>query len=355
LGKKLSKEVHDILSTDISKAFNFEPRIASKPVYYPHNIGFPNPAPPKYVEFAIVGEQNGKHEAFQNIVEILEKYGALVASLTFANDLSMDQFVMNIVCDLSSAKCPPDELLIRISKSKFVTFAEKSSHEGKIFSSLSFPLTVFGGDVRALALDADRMVTLFDLVENECGPKGGEILFEEGRREGREIVEAVRQKLSESQIDKTYLFENVAGLFQAAGWGRLSIHEKDDEVKVSISDPPSDAGGGRVLGNRFLEGMVAGILEPFHKSVKGGNVKLSLVKELYDAERRILTLHYMDVASIVELSRKNNEQEAKVLEKVEEIIKSLEQSEKGNDEEAFKQEVGSNTDQLTLSSRIKNA
>jgi hypothetical protein len=348
---KLSKEVHDILSSDISKAFNFDPGIAPKSEYYPHNIGFPFPAPRNYVEFAIVGQQNEKQEAFLNIVKILEEYRATVVSLTFANNQSMDQFVMNFVCDLTCAKCPADELLIRISKSKFVTFAEKDFREGKIFDSLSFPLSLFGGDVRALALDTDRVVTLFDHIGRECGQKGRQTLFEEGRVEGREIVEAIKEKLSERTSDKNLVLENVQALFQAAGWGRLSIH-KSGSTKIeraSIADPPADADGCKVTDNYFLQGMVAGVLEPFHKRESKDDAKLSLVKELYDSERRILTLHYMDKTSIVELSRKSEEQEARVLEKVEEVINSLEQTKE--EDRVLEREVRDNDSESLVAQR----
>lgn len=331
---KLSKEVQRVLETDISKAFNFDPGIVPKSVYYPHNIGFPLPALENFVEFAINGQHNGKHEAFLNIMKILEAYSATVVAISFTNNKSFDQFVMDIVCDLTNAKCPADELLIRISKSKFVTMVEKNFHVGKIFASIPFPLTLFGGEVRALALDAGRMVTLFDHIGKACGPRGRETIFEDGRAEGREIIEAIRERLGERSSDRSLVLENAKALFQAAGWGRLSIHESDRTgiERVSVADPPSDSDGGKVFQNSFLQGMVAGMLEPFHKMEKNGDPKLSLIKESYDEEPRILTLHYTDESTINKLSCKSEEQEEKVLEKVEAVIKSLEQI-NGDEEE----------------------
>jgi hypothetical protein len=326
----MSKIVKNVLANDISKAFSFDPGIVPKSVYYPNNIGLPAPAPQNYFELAISGKQNGKREAFPKITKIFEEAGATILSLSFANNQSWDQFIMNVVCDLTNAKCPADELLIRVSKSKHVTIAEKSPQEGKIFGSLSFPLTLFGGEVRTLALDADRMVNLFDHITKECGTKGRETLFEDGRVEGKEIIEAIKEKLGQRSRDKTLVLENARALFQAAGWGRLFIHEDDGSqiYQASVADPPTDADGGKILGNYFLQGMVAGMIEPFIKK-ENGNVKLSIIKEGYDDERRILILHYMENASI-DLSPKGKEEEEdkRVLENVKEIIKSLEQ---GND------------------------
>jgi hypothetical protein len=283
------------------KAMNFEP----KTVNYSINLGFPSPVPAGFFEFAIVGQQDEKREAIPKIMKVFESNAATIVSMTFSNDQSVDQFIMNVVCDLNSAKCPPDELLIRVNKSKFVKVAEMSPLDGRVFGKFSFPLTFFG-EIRALAIDADRFVHLFDEITRIFGVKAKRALFENGRLEGREIIEALKEKLGERSKEKQLLFENAKALFQIAGWGKLFFYTEGAEIyKVTINDPPSDADGGAMLGNYFLQGLVAGILEPFLRS----GVKLSMIREGYEEEKRDLIMYYMDRASIKEFASEEEKED----------------------------------------------
>jgi hypothetical protein len=284
--------VEQILAAN-EKAMNFEP----KAVNYPINLGFPAPARPGQYELAIIGHQNEKREAIARLMRIFEASGATVVSITFSNFQSPEQFVMNVVCNLDSEKCPPDELLIRINKSKFVKVAEMSSLEKRIFGRYSFPLTFFG-EVRALAIDADRFVHLFDDITKMFGAPAKTALFENGRAEGGEIVQALMEMLGPN-AKRDLLLENAKALFQTAGWGRLAFYtEGVDIYKATITEPPSDADEGAILENYFLQGLVAGVLEPFLKS----GVKLSMIREGYDEEKKNLILYYMDKASLKELA-----------------------------------------------------
>ena len=273
------------------KATSFEPQT----VYYPMNLGFPLPALEGHFEFAITGQQNEKKEGISHIVKIFESSGARIVSLSFFPDSSFDQFVVNLVCDMRFAKCQPEDLLIRINKSKHVKVAEMNNLDGRIFSNFSFPLTFFG-DIRAIAIDTDRFVHLFDNITKMFGAKARDALFENGRIEGAEIVEALKEKLGERGMkDKAFLLANVAGLFQAAGWGKLLFnHGGADVYKVTITDPPSDAEEGNMLKNYFLQGMIAGILECFLRR----GTKLSMIREGYEEDKRNLIMYYMDKASI---------------------------------------------------------
>jgi hypothetical protein len=283
------------------KAMSFEPRA---PVNYPINLGFPSPSPSGFFEFAIIGEQDEKREAIPKVMKLFESNSATIVSISFSNYQSFDRFVMNVICDLNYAKCAPDELLIRVNKLKNVKVAELSQLDGRVFGGFMFPLTFFG-EIRALAMDADRFVHLFDDVIKTSGLKAKNALFQNGRLEGNEIIATLTQKLGERAKDKQFLFENARALLQTAGWGKLFFYpEGTDLYKVTINDPPADADGNAITGNYFLHGLIAGILEPFLKS----GVRLSMIREGYEVEKRDLVMYYMDKAAIRELASEEEEE-----------------------------------------------
>jgi hypothetical protein len=286
------------------KAMNYEP---SQKINYPIALGMPAAAPSLYFEYAISGQQNEKREAIPQIMKILDSGGVRIVSLSFFYDQSMEGFAMNVVCDFTTSKTREDQLLIKLNKSKFVKLAEMSPLEGRVFSNFMFPLTFFGGEIRAVAIDSDRFVHLFENITKSFGIRAKESLYENGRTEGREIMEALKEKLGQRLAnDRTVLLDNAKALFQAAGWGKLLFHNEGAEIyKATITEPPSDAEGGAVLGNHFLQGVVAGIIESFLKP----NVKLTMLREGYEEQRANLVLYYMDKAAIKELSRESDEEE----------------------------------------------
>jgi hypothetical protein len=284
------------------KALNYEP---NQKINYPIALGMPAAAPSLYFEYAISGQQNEKREAIPQIMKILDSGGVRIVSLSFFYDQSMEGFAMNVVCDFTTSKTHEDQLLIKLNKSKFVKLAEMSPLEGRVFSNFMFPLTFFGGEIRAVAIDSDRFVHLFENITKSFGIRAKESLYENGRTEGREIMEALKEKLGQRLAnDRTVLLDNAKALFQAAGWGKLLFHNEGAEIyKATITEPPSDAEGGAVLGNHFLQGVVAGIIESFLKP----DVKLTMLREGYEEQRANLVLYYMDKAAIKELSREGDE------------------------------------------------
>jgi hypothetical protein len=283
------------------KAMSFEPG----EINYSINLGFPTPNPAGSFEFAIIGEQDKKREAISKILELLESNGAMVISVSFWNGQSADKFIMDIACDLNQAKCAPDELLIRVNKLKYVKVAEMSQLEGRVFGKFMFPLTFFG-DIRALAIDADRFVRLLDEFTKKFGTKAKEAMFENGRLEGKEVITVLKEKLGEKAKDKQLLFENAIAFLQTAGWGKLLFFPEGAELyKISINNPPSDSTENIIMGNYFLQGLVAGILESFLRN----GIRLSMIREGYEEERKNLIMYYMDRAAIKELASSSGEED----------------------------------------------
>lgn len=296
--------------------------LEAKKVYYPNNIGFPAPRLKNQYEFVLMGLQNQEQEALPRILKIFEEQKVRILTLSFFNDQSPVHFVMDVVSDFSNARCKPADLALQLNKlKKFAKIGEMKNSNQKIFAEFLFPLTFFG-TVRALAIDSDRFLRLFSHISEELGEeKAKRILYEDGHTEGNEIVEAIReffesddnsdnkkaeqqQKEVEGVEEENYVLQNAKAFLRAAGWGTMSYSkmEGSDTYRVTIWDPPTDAEGEIVLGNYFLQGMIAGIIEPFVNGKEGGEeepatqqvVKLSMMKESYDNESRTLTLYYIN-------------------------------------------------------------
>lgn len=277
-------------------------------VYYPNNIGYPAPRLNGQYEFVLMGIQDQEQEALPKVMKIFDEQKAKVISLSFFNDQSPSQFVMDIVVDLSSARCNPTDLAARLTKlKKFVKIVEMGDSKGRIFGRFLFPLTFFG-TVRALAIDSDRFTRLFSKITRELGDKAKRVLYEDGHSEGNEIVEAIKEFFTSGEeqknimpnaADEGYVLENAKAFLRSAGWGSFEYSKmtESDMYCVTVLDPPTDAEGGIVLGNYFLHGMLSGIIEPLLGS---RDAKLTMMNESYDEDTRTLTLYYIN-KNILEL------------------------------------------------------
>lgn len=303
-----------------------------KKVYYPNNIGYPIPCSKNQYEFVLMGSQNKQREALTAILKIFEEQRVRIKTLSFFNDQSPKQFVMDVVTDFSNARCTPADLALRLNKiKKFVKFGEYKGSNRTIFAEFLFPLTFFG-TVRALAIDSDRFTRLFSHISEELGEvRAKRLLFEDGRSEGTEVVSTIREFLEngasdigkrkelpgdalaeggeEEKVAEDYIFQNARAFMRAAGWGTLSFSkmEGSDAYHITLWDPPTDADGGIVVGNYFLQGMIAGIIESVSSD---GSRKLNLcvMKESYDSESRTLALYYVNKIVLEEEPRQQNEE-----------------------------------------------
>jgi hypothetical protein len=271
-----------------------EEALEKQTLYYPNNIGF-TPLEQSNYEFVLMGLQNEKREAVPEILKIFEKQKASIVSLSFFGDQTPRQFVANVVADLSHAKCPPEDLLVRLSNLKnFVKSAEIAHANQKVCSSLLFPLTFFG-TVRALAIDSDRFTRLFNRMCDELGEKAKQILFEEGRSEGQEIIKAIKNFFDDDKIpDRDSILSNAKAFLRSLGWGTIFFSRLSDPdiYRVTVLDPPTDADQEMAVCNYFLQGIVAGIIESLVGIEEGS--RLAMMKESYDKETRALKIFYIE-------------------------------------------------------------
>jgi hypothetical protein len=303
--------------------------LEAKNVYYPNNIGYSIPCSKNQYEFVIMGLQNKEREALTAILKIFEEQKVRISKLSFFNDQSPTQFVMDMITDFSNAKCTPADLALRLNKlKKFVKLGEYKGSNRTIFPEFLFPLTFFG-TVRALAIDSDRFTRLFSHISEALGAgRAKRLLYEDGRSEGTEIVDTIKELLEnvdsnngkrkelrdlgsesveEEKTAEDTVFQNARAFVRAAGWGTFSYSktEGSSSYLVTLWDPPTDADGGIVTGNYFLQGMIAGIIE----SLTGDSSKLNLriMKESYDSESRALTLYYLNKVIQEEEMQRNEE------------------------------------------------
>ncbi len=286
----MSERVEETLIADKSE----EEPLEKQAVYYPNNIGFPSPLEQNDHEFVLIGLQNEKREALSRILKIFEDQKATIVSLSFFNDQSPNQFVANVVADLSEAKSSPDEMMIRLGMFKdFVKTVEMVPANQRVCSSLLFPLTLFG-TVRALAIDSDRFTRLFNRMCDELGDKAKKILFEDGRSEGMEIIESIKNFFDDSQMpEKALIYANAKAVLRSLGWGTMFFSRMNatDIYRVTVLDPPTDADGEMAVSNYFLHGIIAGIIEAL-QDMQGK--RLTMMKEFYDRDTRALKIFYME-------------------------------------------------------------
>ncbi len=300
-----------------------------KKVYYPNNIGYSIPCSKNQYEFVLMGLQNKEREALTAVLKIFEEQKVRINSLTFFNDQSPTQFVMDVVTDFSNAKRTPADLALRLNKlKKFVKLGEYKGSNRIIFTEFLFPLTFFG-TVRALAIDSDRFTRLFSHISEALGDvRAKSLLYEDGRSEGSEIVSTIREFLGngdgdsgkgkelprdeaaggeEVEKEEDYIFQNARAFMRAAGWGTLSFSKKEgsDAYRVMLWDPPTDADGGIVVENYFLQGMIAGIIESLPSASR--KLNLCITKESYDSESRALTLFYLNQVALEDQEEQRNE------------------------------------------------
>jgi hypothetical protein len=266
-------------------------------VYYPNNIGYSSPLKEYDYEFVLTGLEKKQGEALPKILDLFKKQKAIVVSFSLFRDQSPEKFIASVVADLSHSKCSPEKLLAKLGKlKKFITNGEMSGASSLICPNLVFPLTLFGGTVRALAIDTDRFTRLFGRISEELGDKAGKILYEDGYSEGEEIIEAIRNAFPDDVVpDQETILLNAKSILRSLGWGTLHFASLSvpDLYRVTLLDPPTDANGDMAVSNRFLQGIIGGIIAGTIQN-ESEQKRVAFLKESYDKDTRTLTMFYME-------------------------------------------------------------
>jgi len=291
-----------------------KPRLPSVE-YYPNNIGNLTVGNPRSYAFLIYGRDERGIQA--QILGILHKRGARIISQNGYADDRSKEFTLCVSCDLSEVSVTPDDLVIELRRMKLVRNAMAICLKNRMFDGFLFPLTIMMTS-RVVAMDANISFMIQDRLNNEESRAG---LRDVGRDFALGIVKQIREKMS-SGFPEDAVQENVRGYLKASGWGSFAWESETSFERLTIIDPPSYSG--KAVGNYFLHGMAAGLLEAFRKK------KFSLVEEVYGQDTRTLTLMLSEKRIEVKRLEAPGDKkisktvEVRALEEVEKVIRSVE-------------------------------
>ena len=180
-----------------------------------------------------------------------------------------------------------------------------------------FPLTILLTN-RVVSIDSNITFLIQERLNSE---ESKVVLRDVGRNYALDVVKQVRTKMSPG-FPEDIIQENVRGYLKAAGWGSFSWESETTFERVVVIDPPIFSG--KAVGNYFLHGMAAGLVESFRKK------KFMLAEEVYKQDTRSLTLMLSEFR--IEVKRLESSAEKKIsksvevraLEEVEKVIRSVE-------------------------------
>jgi len=285
-----------------------KPRLPSVE-YYPNNIGNLSIGTPRTYAFLIYGRDE---KAIQvQILSGLLKRGARILSQTGYVDDKSREFTLCVSCDLGEASVTPDDLVIELRRIKQVRNAMAICLKNRMFDGFLFPLTILLTN-RVVSIDSNIM---FHIQERMSSEDSNIVLRDVGRDYALDIVKQVRNKMP-AGFSEDAIQENVRGYLKASGWGSFTWNSETTFEKVVVIDPPIYSG--KAVGDSFLHGMAAGLVESFKKK------KFMLAEEVYNQDTRSLTLMLAELR--VEVKRLESPSEKKITKSVE--VKALEEVEK---------------------------
>jgi len=291
-----------------------KPRLPSVE-YYPNNIGNLTIGTPRSYAFLVYGREERGIQV--QILNSLLKRGARILSQTGYVDEKNREFTLCISCDLVEVSVTPDDLVIELRRMKQVRNALAICLKNRMFDGFLFPLTILLTN-RVVSIDSNITFLIQERLNTE---ESGVALRDVGRSYALDIVKQVRAKMS-SGFPEDAIQENVRGYLKAAGWGSFSWESETTFERVVVIDPPIFSG--KAVGNYFLHGMAAGLVESFRKK------KFMLAEEVYNQDTRSLNLMLSELR--IEVKRLESSAEKKIskavevraLEEVEKVIRSVE-------------------------------
>lgn len=283
--------------------------------YIPFTLGLPRAGPPSYVEFMILGKNEGDNQ--NRVLKLIISQKARLVSY-FSCPANHDHSLFSISCTVDKSEMDRDatDLLISIRKLGFIVRADKASMHNKIFSNFAFPVKLMGKN-SSIVFDA---ASLFEILET---PSEAE---ENGRKYAANVVEAMRHASSyvysrTKREEQESLVHSIQSYIQACGWGLLDF---DFEAKyqnslynvssVAIRDLPKLSGNQELEFSptapwvTFLRGLVSGFLETLDPDIEGEKI----VGESFNKYDRTLTFFVSHQSDRETLEAGSRAQETKV-------------------------------------------
>ncbi len=291
-----------------------KPRLPSVE-YYPNNIGNLAIGTPRSYAFLVYGREDRGIQV--QILNTLLKRGARIVSQTGYVDEKNREFTLCISCDLGEVSVTPDDLIIELRRMKQVRNANAICLKNRMFDGFLFPQTILLTN-RVVSIDSNITFLIQERLNSE---ESKVALRDVGRNYALDVVKQVRTKMSPG-FSEDAIQENVRGYLKAAGWGSFTWESETTFERIVVIDPPIFSG--KAVGNYFLHGMAAGLVESFRKK------KFMLAEEVYSQDTRSLTLMLSELR--IEVKRLESPAEKKIsksvevraLEEVEKVIRSVE-------------------------------
>jgi hypothetical protein len=291
-----------------------KPRLPSVE-YYANNIGNLAIGTPRSYAFLVYGREDRGIQV--QILNSLLKRGARIVSQTGYVDEKAREFTLCVSCDLGEVSVTPDDLVIELRRMKQVRNAMAICLKNRMFDGFLFPLTILLTN-RVVSIDSNITFLIQERLNSE---ESKVVLRDVGRNYALDVVKQVRTKMLPG-FPEDVIQENVRGYLKAAGWGSFSWESETTFERVVVIDPPIFSG--KAVGNYFLHGMAAGLVESFRKK------KFMLAEEVYKQDTRSLTLMLSELRIEVKRLQSPGEKkiaksvEVRALEEVEKVIRSVE-------------------------------
>jgi hypothetical protein len=239
------------------------------PKYYRRNFSLSRPSGKNVYEFLIVARSGC--DASIEIMGAFSNFHVWLSQAYVNDDPSADRLIMGTFCDFSKAIVSAEGFSKEIKKLKSVIEVEFIDTENRLFDKYFFPLVIMDR-FRAIVMRVDPLLKVEERLMKNMGSGGAAIMFDEGKTYALETVENYKALLSNAEPD--LLIQNIVDGLRSTGWGLFSFRKNEEGFYVRVEHPPK-LESGEMAENRFIMGVIAGILE-----------------SVYEGEWSVISSHY---------------------------------------------------------------
>lgn len=198
--------------------------------------------------------------ATSKITGEIARHNIDILSITGANDVAIERFVLTLFCDLAKADCTAEQVVDEIRKFPFVTKVDYVDAKGRLFDRFHFPIRIMNR-YRAILMRADPLLRVEKRLEQVLGSAGATVMFEEGKVYVRETWVHYRKSLPNASLEE--ILQNAVDGLRATGWGLFEFHREQDVFQVSIRNPPKLEDHG-IFQSMFVYGLSTGVIESLY-------------------------------------------------------------------------------------------
>jgi len=200
--------------------------------------------------------------ALESLLNLLRQHVDLTNTISY--NTSEGKAISSVFAKSLSKSLTGAELKMAISKSPFVEDCEVVESNGGLVVDTFHRGTELGRNEPLLAISVRGLSQMFRNLVRIFGSGGETILFEEGLAVGQANGEYVKELFGEKFVRER--MGDLAPLYQALGWGIVSLDVEEDGERVVIkADECFECSGDRGEGQGcpFVKGHMVGIVSAF--------------------------------------------------------------------------------------------